>query len=226
VIPGTLLGALFLASCLVPGFVFVRVAERRQAQTTRSALEAVELAGVGAATSLAAAMVVLGLTAQWWGILDSRALADDPGTYLLLHPFRGFGPLLATFALSCLLAWLAAQAVFIRHESVFEPGGSAWARVLWDDLPSSKHRVLLTVELKDGRRVIGVARSFTFEFADNRELALSRPLAVQLRADKPLIDSDDDFIVLRENEIESIAGRYVGVSSASEKSGPTSTPER
>jgi hypothetical protein len=77
---------------------------------------------------------------------------------------------------------------------------------------------LLTVELKDGRRVVGVARSFTYEFADNRELALRSPLAVQLRADTPLIDSDDAFIVLRENEISSIAGRYV------EKSPTSDTP--
>lgn len=206
-IPGTLLGALFLAACLVPGFVFVRVAERRRAQPERSTvIEVVELAGVGAATSLAAAMVVLGVAATWWGTLDSKAFADDPGTYVLLHPFRGLGPVLAMLTLSCLLAWLAALVVFARRESVFEPGGSVWAQVLWHDLPKPNHLPLLTVELKDGRRVIGVARSFTYEFTESRELALGSPLAVQLRADKPLINSDDAFIVLRENEISSIAG--------------------
>jgi hypothetical protein len=209
VIPGTLLGALFLAACLVPGFVFLRVAEVRRGHLARSSLvEAVELAGVGAATSLIAAMVVLGI-GRWWSVIKASSLARDPGTYLLLHPFRGLGSVLATFSLSCVLAWIAARAVFKSQESVFHPAGTSWAKVMWEDLPSASHRVLVTVELKDGRRVVGVVRSFTAELAANRELALTPPIGAQFAAGKELIQIDDDFILLREEQIVSIAGRYV-----------------
>jgi hypothetical protein len=209
VIPGTLLGALFLAACLVPGFVFLRVAEQRRGHLARSSLvEAVELAGVGAATSLIAAMVVLGV-GRWWGVIKASSLARDPGTYLLLHPFRGLGSVLAMFILSCVAAWIAARAVFVRRESVFEPAGTAWGKVMWEDRPTPSHVVLATVELKDGRRVAGVVRSFTAELAANRELALTRPLGAQLDAGKPMLEIDDDFILLREEQIVSIAGRYI-----------------
>jgi hypothetical protein len=209
VIPGTLVGALFLAACLVPGFIFLLIAERRRAQPSRSTLlEAVELAGVGAATSLAAATLVL-LVFRWFDVVDLQALADEPGRYVLLQPARGLGTLLATFAASCGLAWLAAQIVFVRKETVFHPAGTAWAKVFWDDRPSSEHAVLVIVELIDGRRIIGPVSGFTSEMEENRELALRRPIAVRAGADAEIMVTDDDFLIIREDQIRSISGRYI-----------------
>jgi hypothetical protein len=223
VIPGTLLGALFLAACLVPGFVFLRVAEHHRAQLARSALvEAVELAGVGAATSLLSVMLVLSLD-RWWDFLDASALANEPGTYLLLHPVRGLGSMLASFALSCLFAWLAALAAFSRRESVFEPGGSAWARMFFENRPATKAEVLVTVELKDGRRLAGRVGSFSAELEDSRELALVAPLAASPNAATRLARTTGDFIIVREEQIGTITGVYVDPNEA-RAAAPTPEP--
>lgn len=47
---------------------------------------------------------------------------------------------------------------------------------MWIDLPDPLSPIL-TVELKDGRKVVGALRGFTAERTDNRELALTRPIA-------------------------------------------------
>jgi hypothetical protein len=219
VIPGTLLGALFLAACLVPGFIFLRIAERRRAQPSRSnLLEAVELTGVGAATSLAAATLVL-LGSRSLDLMNVSALLEDPGRYLLLHPARGLGPMLATFGLSCVLAWAAGQLLFVRRESVFHPGSTAWIEAMWDARPSAQHLVLVTIELIDGRRVAGLVRGFTTELEDNREITLHRPIGAQHDQRSEMVEINDDFLVLRENQIASIAGRYVPPASAADQKG-------
>jgi hypothetical protein len=211
VIPGTLLGVLFLAGCLVPGFVFLRAAERRRAPLARSSLiEAVELASIGAATSLVAAMIVLGV-GRWLQAIEPKALVRDSGTYLVLHPFRGLGSVLVTFLLSCLLAWLAAFAIFFRKSKSFEPAGTTWANVIWGRL-SDEQYVAARVELTDGRHVVGKVLNFTAQFEPNRELALGRPLGVQAGADKPLEPLDADFLLLREDAIANITGSYRVVS--------------
>ncbi|MGH2942007.1 MAG: DUF6338 family protein [Solirubrobacteraceae bacterium] len=218
-IPGTLLGALFLAACLVPGFIFLQIAERRRAQPSRSnLLEAVELTGVGAATSLIAATLVL-LGSRWLEVVDVSALLDDPGRYLLLHPARGLGPMLVTFGLSCVLAWAAGRLLFVRRESVFHPGSTAWIEAMWDARPSEGHFVLVTVELIDGRRVAGLVRGFTTELDDNREIALHRPIGAQANQNTKMVETGDDFLVLREKQIASIAGRYIPPAAASDPKG-------
>jgi len=208
VIPGTLLGALFLTACLVPGFVFLRVAERRRAHLARSpAVELIELAAVGAAASLAAAAGVL-LVARWTGIFDAAAFGDDPGRYVLEHPLRGLGPIAGTLAASTGLAALAARLLH-KGPAAFDPAGSAWGRTLWDDRPSDRHVVRLIVELRDGRRVHGYMRAFTADLEDSRELALAKPLAAQAGPGARLEELDDDFLVLREDQIASLTGTYV-----------------
>jgi hypothetical protein len=209
VIPGTLLGALFLAACLVPGFVFLRIGERRRARLTRSALlEAVELAGVGATASLVSVMAVLSL-GRWWEFLDTSALADDPARYLLTQPLPGLGSLLGIIALSCALASLAALVVFVTRESVFEPSGSTWVRAFYEDRPPDKPTVMATIELTDGRLLAGPVRSFSAQLDENRELALGAPLAASAGAGEPLSPVGGDFIVVREKQIAAITGRYL-----------------
>ena len=206
-IPGTLLGVLFLAGCLVPGFVFLRAAERRRAPLARSSLiEAVELATIGAATSLVAAMLVLGVGRSLHAIAP-KALVRDSGTYFVLHPFRGLGSVLVTFLLSCLLAWLAALVAFAREPASFEPAGTTWLNVIWGRLAPHDY-VAVRVELTDGRRFVGKVLNFTAQFDASRELALGRPLGVQVRAGEPVQPIDADFILLREDKIAHIVGSY------------------
>jgi Family of unknown function (DUF6338) len=209
VIPGTLLGALFLAACLVPGFAFLRVAEKYRGALARSSLlEAVELAGVGAVTSLLAAMAVLGISRQI-DLLNVSALAEDPGRYLLLHPFRGLGSALALFALSCGISYGAGRAMFARRESAFDPAGSTWGRVMLDGRPKDCPEVAINVELSDRRVVLGRVYTFSAELEDSRELALIGPLAISPSWDQPFEDLPGDFMLLREEQILTIRGNYI-----------------
>jgi hypothetical protein len=208
-IPGTLLGALFLAACLVPGFVFLLVAERRRAQKARSTLiEVVELAGVGAVTSLIAAMLVLGF-GRTLGLIDNHALARDPGAYVLLHPFRGLGSLAILFTLSCLVALVAALLVFAKDARAFDPGGSAWSQVFLDDRPKEATGIAVTVELCDQRRIMGRVRTFSSELEDSREIALTGPFRVQATPGAAFDLFDGDFMLLREEHIVTITGNYI-----------------
>jgi hypothetical protein len=209
VIPGTLLGVLFLAACLVPGFVFLRIGERRRARLTRSPLiEAVELAGVGAAASLLSVMAVLSLGREW-EFLDASALADDPGRYLLLHPFRGLGSMLGSFLLSSALAGIAAIVVFAKRQSVFDLSSSTWRQTFYEGRPNRDLEVFATIELTDGRRLAGYVDSFTVNLQENRELALRRPVIAAPDAAAQWQPMVGDFLIIRENQIATITGLYV-----------------
>jgi hypothetical protein len=215
-----LLGALFLAACLVPGFVFLRVSEVRNARPPRSALlEAVELAGVGAATSLIAVTIVL-ILGRELNLIDPTGFADDPGTYVIEHPLRALGSLLAVFLLSCLLSWLAALAVFAKRAAVFEPAGSTWARMFHEDKPQDDTEVIATVELIDGRRLAGRVRSYTAQLEDDREIALKGLLGAAPSNTAPLQAMSCDFIIVRESQVATIAGVYLTPTVAS----PTEVP--
>jgi hypothetical protein len=60
--------------------------------------------------------------------------------------------------------------------------------------------------LGDGRQYPGVQSGYTAHAEDNRELALVRPA---VRSGPGAVRVDADFVILREADIVSIAGRYV-----------------
>jgi hypothetical protein len=153
-------------------------------------------------------MVVLGVGREI-GLFDAAALSRDPATYLILHPFRGLGSVVALFALSCGMALGAARAVFAKDPRVFDPGGSAWGRVLLEDRPRDRPEVAVAVELRDGRRIMGRVRTFSSELEDSRELALIGPLAAMAGASAPSTPMPGDFMLLREEQILSITGNYI-----------------
>lgn len=95
-----MLGLILLLAGIGPGYVFVRVAERREPRIERSQLlEAAELLVVGAVLSTAAALVVLIIT-QATRALDLEALADNGVKYILREPIPNLTALLATLLLS------------------------------------------------------------------------------------------------------------------------------
>lgn len=218
-IPGTLLGIVALAACLVPGFLFVRVAERNDARIGRSALlEAAELTAVGAATTLVSSMIVLGLC-QWIEIYDAERLATETRVYVVAHPFAILGPVTAVFLLSCGLASLAACTLFRSEPESFDPAGSGWGRVMFDDRPSKDHVVVLSVELNDGSRLAGLVKTFGMGDDPDRELSLVAPIAVQESDETRLREIDAEFVVVRERDIKRVTGKYLeGAPSASKSS--------
>lgn len=206
-IPGTLLGLAVLAACIVPGFVFISVAERRRTQIPRSSLvEATELLGIGAITSLVSVALVAGL-ARGIHLYDAKELADRPRLYALESPFRVLAPCAFVFLLSCAIAWIAARCLLRREARVFDPGGAVWTQLLHTKRPSDKV-VLAQVEMRDGTYVTGYVTSFSMGDGPDRELAINGPISVQRPGETTPTNVLADFVLFREGDIVRVLGGY------------------
>jgi hypothetical protein len=201
VIPSTLVGLVLFAASIGPGYVYVRVAERREPRQERSPLlEAAELVFVGViATSTA---VLLGIQlAESTDLIDLGPLVDSPRDYILDHPLRVLGWLAILFVLSYGGAGLAARVTHWSAPPMIKPGYSAWDFVLADE--PGIHRPYTTVELRDGRTLAGWIGGFTIEPSDpdKRELILVAPLKIKEAKGKPFKFLRDDSIVLQGSDI-------------------------
>jgi hypothetical protein len=209
VIPGTALGLVLTVAALGPGYIYLRVTERRSARPERSGLlEAVELAVVGALASTTALLVV-GALADWTRVANAHWLAVDPASYVGHHPLRLLWLVAVTLGLAYLIAFAVAK-VTHRTPDVIRPAGSAWTEAFIKECPKGRVAVL-TVELRDGRKVEGTLRAHTQSVDYNRELYLSAPLRVQAGpASAPVRPGSTAFMVLRETDIIAVSGKYVG----------------
>lgn len=109
-------------------------------------------------------------------------------------------------------ALLAAKIVHRREDPEIELAGSLWHRAMRLDLPVGDVS-MVTIELKDGRKVVGRLRGFTIESGHNREIALKHPIGATSGPNSQPTELDDDFMVIREDEIACVSGRYVSVQS-------------
>jgi Family of unknown function (DUF6338) len=211
--PDTVLGLVVLLTSLGPGFVYMQVAERREARTPRSGLlEAVELILLGAAASTIT-VVAVSLVASVLTPLDVRALARQPDAYYHEHPLLVIGLGATALAAAYPVAWLVARLTF-RSKPVTNAPGSAWFRMLSSARPSTDHGVYATLELRDGRKIAGTIASFTLdEDNPNREIALWEPvvqLPGQLRPAR--LGLTDRFLLIREADVLAISGQYYAAS--------------
>lgn len=207
-IPSSFLGLVLFAASLGPGYVYLQVAERKAPRVARSALaEAVEMLAIGSLASLGAALVVL-LAGDWVGALDAHQLSTRGGKYFVDHPARGLGSLMVAFGLAYFVAWSAAQLVHVRQEAVNTPSGNAWQQAFRLNRPTKNHATVVTVELRDGRKVVGVLDRFTTELRDSRELHMVAPIGVQASGKHPIEPTEDAFLVLREADVLYVSGRY------------------
>jgi hypothetical protein len=213
-IPGTLLGLLAFAASMGPGFVYFRVAERYELVPQRSPLEeATRLIVVGSLASLVAALAVLA-AAEALDAVDTSALADDPGRYVVTEPIRSLGSLLAIFVLSYGGAALSAWLIHRRKAPSIRPGDAAWHGAFWRDRlgrgedEGKPQAVWLTVELQDdGRLISGPLRSYTFGTDQPRELTLSKPIILNdPKAGRREIPYD--FLILEADRIRYVTGSY------------------
>jgi hypothetical protein len=208
VIPSNLVGLVLFAASLGPGYVYVRVAEKRKPRPDRSALvETVEMIAIGGMASTLAALIVLSV-GDALDALDTGALANSAKDYLLAEPVRVLGSLVVLFALSYGGAAIAALLMHRRHRAVFKPGTNAWQEVFWWGRDSRTDVTLAHIELRDGRRIAGKLRTFTAESEDNREIALVSPIAAQTTRGGRMEHVADRFVVLREADILYITGGY------------------
>jgi hypothetical protein len=208
-VPDTVLGLVVLLASLGPGFVYLRVAERRGPRVPRSGLiESVELVVLGAAAS-AVTVLVVALGAAALRILTISALARTPAAYYHRHPVLVIGLAAAALIAAYPVAWAMARVVY-RGKPVTNVPGSAWSRMLTDARPSKDHGVFATVELRDGRKLSGTVASYTLDEENpNREIALWEPRILMPGQTRPSqLGLEDRFVLLREADVVAISGQY------------------
>jgi hypothetical protein len=217
VAPKDLLGLLLLVAAFSPGYVFLRVAEKRHTRPPRSALlEGVELVSIGALVSTVVALAVIAL-GERFDALDVPRLVRDPAGYVAAEPVRCLVALLAAVVAAYVVAGLAARVTNARYDYASSdrdqviPGRTLWQHLMRTG--DTRDAVVLNVELRDGRILTGVAYGWTAQDADNRELALKRhgtsPMVIRQAVGSPPLPIVDEFVLLRENEILSVYGTRV-----------------
>jgi hypothetical protein len=208
VIPDSLVGLILFAASLGPGYVFEAVAEKRGPRPTRTTLgETVGMAVVGASFSVLAAIIVL-LVSHATSWLDSRALADEAAHYALQDPLRAPAALAAVFVLGYVGAATAAHLIYPSKKGHVRPGALPWHRVFLEERPSDDSAVFVTVHMRDGRKIAGALGAYTLEQADNREIALVSPMAIQAQ-EGSATRLDESFVVLREADVLYVTGHYL-----------------
>ena len=205
-IPGTALGVVFVVAAFGPGYLYLRVAERRTFRNERSGLvEAVELAVVGAFASILALLGV-GAIADLTGIVGVHQFSDSPHVFLAHHPLRVIWVLALALAAAYGLAYGVAL-LLNRQKPTIHPGTS-W---IWAMQPARTDITLMvraTVELRDGRKIEGTVVGHTAEVAENKELLLKEPIRAQPAPGLEAQKVPDEFIVLREADMIALSGRF------------------
>jgi hypothetical protein len=206
VIPGTALGVVFVVAAFGPGYLYLRVAERRNVRHERSGLvEAVELAVVGAFASTVALLAVAA-GADALHVIDVHQLSAYPHAYLAHHPLRLLW--LVTLALGTAygLTYLAVRVVYWGQPISIELG-TAWTQAFKAARdPGTGIFIYATVELRDGRKIEGVLRSHSTEVGDNRELLLGRPIQVRIGMGEPE-PIEDEILLLREVDVRTLSAK-------------------
>lgn len=210
-IPETLVGLALFAAAVGPGYLYVRIAERREPRQERTQLfEAAELLVIGASTTAVTVLAVLAL-AELVGFIDTVELTKEPGAYLVTEPARILPAVVLTLAGSYGGAWGVAKVVHRRSTAEIRPNDSGWFGAFERDRPKDSG-ILGTVELRDGRLIMGVVRSATTEQTTDRSITLSAPLDAPLQvrsADGQTVTAiADDFIVLDGQDVLYVSGRY------------------
>jgi hypothetical protein len=209
VIPNTVLGLVVIAAALGPGYVFVRIEERRRPRPKRSGLlETAELVVIGGFFSTMAFAVVAAFSSHW-GWLDQRKLAKDSTAYLLSHVSRFAVIVLIALILSYLATWMVAHIIFWRRPASIELHSA------WDQVLEPRRGIIhyATVGLDDGLAVAGdvVGHTVGDRPSDERELILANP---ELRApgEHAFIRARDQLVVLRGDRMRTLSViQYEGV---------------
>jgi hypothetical protein len=217
VIPSTLVGVLVFAASIGPGYVWVRIAERRQARQERSALlEAAELVVIGGLASTIAALLVV-VTGEQLDLLDPVRLSRDGGEYLISAPERALGAVAASLFVAYAGAAAAARLWYWRAPPTLEHGYSAFHKILQPGRPQTTVRPpkidrlpYVTVGLRNGLAIAGWSYAYTVEPVEpeRRELVLATPIRVRSAGAADFIDVDDQLVYLNGSEIVTVSVTY------------------
>ena len=220
-IPASLLGLAIFAATAAPGRVFERRVEQRAPRPARSGVaEVVELVVLGELFTLASLLAV-SLVAQVTGLVDFGEFIEAPQDYASRETARLILAALAILILSHATAEVTARTLYrkIPAGDAKRLGGfaaaSAWHEYFWTNRPSKTHGASALVVLTSGVGISGEIATFTADpNAENRELGLRAPIYMKRPGSRSSEEFTGDFVLLREDQISFIAGRYVGGSSA------------
>lgn len=207
--PSTVAGIIFLAAALSPGLLYHQLLMRFFPRDSRSTVvELVELATVGALTSVLAGAAVLGAGEVVPALVSVNEVFGG-SAILRSQAWSLLGSLLLALALSWGLAvlggWLWIRRSSGRRGRIRE--GSAWASVLSgkrDGLPA-----YLAVELDDGRLIEGVFRAVSVAEDPARDvLALRRPIRICPPGGTERTEVDGEFVLIPRSIIKAVHGSY------------------
>lgn len=210
--PTTLFGILLFLAGIGPGYVYVRIAERREPQVQRSALlEAAGLLVIGGLTTGVAALIVL-VVADKTDQVDLEALVRRGTNYVATDPIPVLVAALVTLLLSYGAAVSLALIVYRGKKASIYPNRSVWWQTIGEakDTGGAKDTreakatrpVFATLELKDGRVVDGYVHAYTIDMdSDRRDISLQRPIFVRAPWQIKRTALGVDYLVVPDSEI-------------------------
>ena len=168
--------ALFVLTALLPGWIFLRLAERRAPRPERSGLaELVELAAVGFSTVACSVLVVAGLS--WTpipGLFDVREWAHIRSGYLGQH----IGSALLSTTFIVLISYALAVALFLIvygfKSKRIHPESTVWYDAL-GRTPDGNY-AWVGVQRPDGSLVEGFLLSYSYADEEAGGIALQAPM--------------------------------------------------
>jgi Family of unknown function (DUF6338) len=213
--------ALLALLALLPGWLFVRLAERRGPRPERSSLaELLELAAVGFSAIAVSALAVAGLSfaIHSW-LFDVREWAHERHQYLGEHLGSALISTALGVVLSCVLVVLLYLVIYGRRSAGFKPGSSVWVDTL-GSAPRDKQN-WLGVQRRDGSLIEGLLLSYPAgSDEDIREISLTRPIRLTPEGGQPF-DLPIDRVVIPGEEIIAVTVIHVPKPNQSDKSKST-----
>jgi len=212
-----LLGSLaVLALTAAPGRAYERQADKRAPRHAprTSFAEYVDLVITGATTTFFAVLLVLLLAGLIDLVgpeaIDVGSLLGEPGQYVKDEPWRCvFFGLMAT-VLSFVIADQAGRRFGAKVEGD-DDSTYGHHTIWWDSFtklrPDGKG-VSVSAELSGGLKLSGILRGFTPTESDDRELKVGR-LVLQRGQSKPVKFPEDQFMLLRESQVNYLIAEYV-----------------
>jgi hypothetical protein len=208
-VPGNLLGLALFVLAVTPGYIYLRVAERRAPRPERSPLLlTVELVVIGTGATL---LTVLGI-AVTLRLLSVQPIDVDEWLRLgSVYASSHLLPLTLVFCVVILLSNLGTGLVaYWLHKGKrpgFHPGGSVWTEIMTRD--AGKNYVFLSLQLKNGGKVEGYLHSFALEKIDSdSEIALQPPIFVAYPGEGRRRAPKTQRLIVSRGEVAHIAVSY------------------
>jgi hypothetical protein len=211
--------ALLVLLALLPGWLFVRLAERRGPRPQRSPLaEFLELAAVGFSAIVISALIVAGLSfiIHPW-LFNLEAWAHERHQYLGNHLGAALASTALGIGLSCVLVIALYLIIYGRHSAGFKPGSSVWVDCL-EGAPKGMQN-WVGVHRHDGSLVEGLLLSYPAGSDETaREISLTKPIRLTPQNGVACFLSIDR-VVIPGDEITAITVVHVPKPSQSGRSG-------